>query len=90
MKADTELLACTWCQHSPSASHDCTAPQAQRRRVWGLPLTRCCMCAAAGDQYEGVWKDGLENGTGTSTAADGASFYGFWVDGRMHGEGVSC
>ena len=47
------------------------------------------MRAAAGDQYEGVWKDGLENGTGTSTAADGASFYGFWVDGRMHGEGVS-
>ena len=43
----------------------------------------------AGDQYEGEWAHGQENGIGTTTAADGASFYGRWVDGRMHGEGVS-
>ena len=45
--------------------------------------------ACAGDKYEGEWKNGRENGVGTSMAADGSTFYGFWLDGLMHGEGVS-
>ena len=44
---------------------------------------------ATGDKYEGEWRDGRENGVGTSMAADGSTFYGFWLDGLMHGEGVS-
>lgn len=45
--------------------------------------------SCAGDKYEGEWKNGRENGVGTSMAADGSTFYGFWLDGLMHGEGVS-
>lgn len=52
-----------------------------------LQLRSAVFCPA-GDKYEGEWKEGRENGVGTSIAADGSTFYGFWLDGHMHGEGV--
>jgi hypothetical protein len=43
---------------------------------------------AAGDRYEGEWREGREDGMGTAIGADGSRFYGAWQAGKLHGKGV--
>ena len=43
---------------------------------------------AAGDRYDGEFKDGQEDGIGIFTWADGSTYNGFWQGGLKAGVGV--
>ena len=42
-----------------------------------------------GGIYEGTFKNGLQNGTGTYRLPNGYEYTGTWVDGEIKGEGVA-
>jgi len=35
--------------------------------------------SAAGERYDGEWREGLEDGIGVFTWQDGSTYEGFWV-----------
>ena len=41
-----------------------------------------------GDEYVGLFVDGLMSGTGTFTWADGRKYYGSFSSGKPHGNGT--
>jgi hypothetical protein len=43
---------------------------------------------ANNDKYDGDFKDGAMNGTGSYTSASGLMYTGAWVSGFKHGKGV--
>jgi len=42
---------------------------------------------AAGNMYEGEWKDNLYHGHGTMTYSNGDKYIGEWEEGKYHGKG---
>ena len=41
-----------------------------------------------GNEYEGSFAAGLQNGKGKLTQTDGEAYEGYWKNGKMHGQGI--
>ena len=62
-------------------------PFAAVQCIAGLQHGRGTFYFAAGEKYEGDWRDGKPNGRGVKTYADGRRYDGEWKDNTKHGRG---